>query len=205
MARKAFPGGTLTAPLPPALVTVGDETENNVITIAWTGILASTPPKTYVSIRPTRHSHTLIERTGEFVIHLASESLARAVDFCGMYTGAKVDKFEKCGLTRTASVAVKTPTIAECPVALECRVTEVRHMGTHDVYIADILNITVDDALLDDKGKIHMERAHLLAYAHGEYFALGRRIGGFGFAAKKKKKPAPGRKAPAAKKEAPRK
>lgn len=200
MSRRHLPGGTLTAPLPPALVTVGEGEEANVLTVAWTGILCSTPPKTYVSVRPTRHSYALLKKYGEFVIHLPTEKLARAVDFCGMYTGAKVDKFDKCKLTKTESKVVKTPTIAECPVALECRVTDVIPLGTHDVIMADIVNVSCDDALFDDSGKLHMEKAGLLAYAHGEYFTLGRRVGKFGFSAAKKKNGAkatsPARKKP---------
>ncbi len=188
MSRKHFKGGTLTAPLPPVLVTVGEGEKANVLTVAWTGILASDPPKTYVSIRPSRHSYALLKEGGEFVINLPPDTLAKAVDCAGIFTGAKVDKFKKCGFTKEESRTVAPPTIAECPVALECRVTEVRPMGTHDVFIADILDVSCDERLLDEKGKIHMERAHLLAYAHGEYFALGRRLGAFGFSATKKKK-----------------
>jgi len=189
MSRRALGAGTLTAPLPPVLVTVGEGDRANIITIGWTGILCSTPPKTYISVRPGRHSHALLKETGEFVIHLAPDTLAREVDYCGIYTGAKVDKFEKCRFTKIDSCEVGTPTIAECPIAIECRVTDVRSLGTHDVFEADILRVTCDEELLDEKGKIHMERAHLLAYAHGEYFSLGRRVGTFGFSTAKKKKP----------------
>lgn len=188
MSRRHFKPGTLTAPLPPALVTVGEGESANVLTVAWTGILCSTPPKTYISVRPSRHSHALLKQTGEFVIHLATESMARAVDYCGIYTGAKVDKFKACGFTKVESEQVGAPTIAECPLAIECRVCEARSLGTHDVFEADIVGISCDEELLDAAGKIHMERAHLLAYAHGEYFALGRRLGAFGFSAAKKKK-----------------
>lgn len=199
MARKHFKGGTLTAPLPPVLVTVGEGESANVLTVAWTGILASDPPKTYVSIRPSRHSYALLKEGREFVINLPSDNLAKAVDCAGIFTGGKVDKFTKCGFTKEESRTVAPPTIAECPVALECRVTEILPMGTHDVFVADILDVSCDERLLDDKGKIHMERAHLLAYAHGEYFALGRRLGVFGFsAAKKKKRPTSGQPSGAA-------
>ena len=189
--RKFLAPGTLTAPLPPALVTVGEGEEANVLTVAWTGILASTPPKTYISVRPSRHSHGLLQRKGEFVIHLPSADMARAVDYAGIFTGAKVNKFEKCGFEKTESETVAPPTIAGCPLALECRVTEVIPMGSHDVFMADILRITCHEALLDEKGKIHMERANLLAYAHGEYYTLGKRVGAFGFSAAKKKKRPP--------------
>lgn len=187
-ARKGFAPGTLTAPLPPALVTVGEGESANVLTVAWTGILASTPPKTYVSIRPSRHSYKILKETGEFVLHLPSADRARAVDYAGIFTGAKVNKFEKCGFEKVESETVAPPTIAGCPLALECRVTEVIPMGSHDVFMADILRITCHETLLDEKGKIHMEKANLLAYAHGEYYTLGKRVGAFGFSAAKKKK-----------------
>lgn len=184
--RRHFKSGTLTSPLPPVLVTVGDAEVNNIITIAWTGILCSHPPKTYISVRPARYSYPLIKKTREFVIHLPPDSLVREVDYIGTYTGAKVDKFEKCHLTRVDSDAVGVPTIAECPLALECRVTDILPMGSHDVFIADIVSVSCDDAILDANGKIRLDRAHLLAYAHGEYYALGRRLGTFGFSAAKR-------------------
>ena len=187
--RKGFAPGTLTAPLPPALVTVGEGDAANVLTVAWTGILASTPPRTYVSIRPSRHSYGILKEQGEFVVHLPSADMAKAVDFAGIFTGAKVNKFEKCGFETVESETVAPPTIAGCPLALECRVTEVIPMGSHDVFMADILRITCHETLLDENGKIHMERANLLAYAHGEYYTLGKRIGKFGFSVKKKNPP----------------
>ncbi len=188
MGRIELGGGALTAPVPPALVTVGEGERANVLTVAWTGILATVPPKTYISVRERRHSYGLLKEGGEFVINLAPTALARAVDFCGMYTGAKVDKFERCSLTRLPSVTVAPPSIAECPISIECRVSDILPMGSHDVFVADILRVTVDDRLLDAAGKLHVERADLLAYAHGEYFSLGRRLGKFGFSAVKKKK-----------------
>ncbi len=187
MSRSTFRGGTLLAPLPPTLVTTGTMESPNILTVAWTGILSTIPPKTYVSIRPSRHSHLLLTEGREFVIHLPSRRYAKEVDFCGIYTGAKVDKFKRCGFTPAPSTAVAPPTIAEMPVALECRVTEVVPLGSHDMFLADIVAVTADDALLDEKGKLHFERAELLAYSHGEYYALGERIGAFGFSAAKPK------------------
>lgn len=203
-ARKSFSPGALTAPLPPALVTVGDEEDANVLTVAWTGILATVPPKTYISVRPSRHSHALLKRTGEFVLHLPSADMAKAVDYAGIFTGAKVNKFEKCGFEKVKSETVSVPTIANCPVALECRVTDILPMGSHDVFMADILRVSCHETLLDEKGKIHMERAGLLAYAHGEYYTLGKRVGAFGFSAAKKKKHPP-KKAGEGAKKAPKK
>lgn len=188
MARQNFKPGAFTAPLPPALVTVGDGEISNVLTVAWTGILATVPPKIYISVRPTRYSYGLLRRTGEFVLHLPTEDMARTVDYVGIYTGAKVNKFEACALATLPSLAVAPPTLAACPVAIECRVCEVRPMGSHDVFVADVVNVSCDDRLIDRAGKIHMERAHLLAYAHGDYYALGACLGHFGFSATKPKK-----------------
>ena len=188
MKRKNLAPGALTAPLPPCMVTVGDMENNNILTVAWTGILATVPPKTYISVRPSRHSHKMLGVGKEFVINLPPATLAKEVDFVGIYTGAKMDKFEKCALTRVKSEKVSPPTVAECPIALECRVADVMPMGSHDVFIADIVGISVDDSLLDEAGKIHLERAGLIAYAHGEYYALGEKLGKFGFSAAKETK-----------------
>ena len=185
--RRNLSPGALTAPLPPVMVTVGNEEKSNVLTVGWTGILATVPPKTYVSVRPSRYSYNLLKESGEFVINLAPASLAREVDFVGIYTGAKMDKFEKCHLTRAKSDKVSAPTIAECPIALECRVTEVIPMGSHDVFVADILGVSCHDELFDESGRLCIERANLLAYAHGEYFSLGEKLGKFGFSTARKK------------------
>ena len=187
MGRKNLKPGALTAPLPPVLVTVGEGDAANIITIGWTGILATHPARTYVSIRPERHSYSLLRRHGEFVINLATTDMAKKVDFCGIYTGAKVNKFKECGLTPVASKEVTVPSIAECPLSLECRVVEVIPMGTHDVFIADIVGVSCDDSMLDDMGRLCYDKVSLLAYAHGEYFALGEKVGKFGFSTDKKK------------------
>lgn len=187
MGRKSLKPGTLTAPLPPVLVTVGEGDAANIITIGWTGILATHPARTYVSIRPERHSYSLLRRHGEFVVNLATVEMARKVDYCGIYTGAKVNKFKECGLTPVASKEVAVPSIAECPLSLECRVVEVIPMGTHDVFIADIVGVSCDEAMLDDMGRLCYDKVNLLAYAHGEYFALGEKVGRFGFSTDKKK------------------
>lgn len=186
--RKFLSPGTLTAPVPPALVTVGDFDNANIITIAWTGILASIPPKTYVSIRPSRHSYGILKEHGEFVVNLPSVSIAKQVDYAGIYTGAKVDKWEKCGFTKQKSEKVSTPTIAECPIALECKVCEVVPMGSHDVFVADIVGVSCHESIFDEKGKMQFDKADLLAYAHGEYYALGEVVGRFGFSTDKAKK-----------------
>ena len=188
MARKVFKPGTLTAPLPPVLATVGVGDKANMITIGWTGILSSTPPRTYISVRPERYSHSLLCEHGEFVINLTTDKMAWAVDYAGIYTGKKVDKWAKTGLTRAESNEVSVPTVAESPLALECRVFEVLHMGTHDVFMADIVAISADESIIEPDGRLSFERAGLLAYAHGEYFKLGESVGKFGFSAVKAKK-----------------
>ena len=186
--RKHFAPGTLVAPVPPAMVTVGDFDNSNIITIAWTGILNSQPPKTYVSIRPSRHSYGILKEKGEFVINLPSSALAKQTDYVGIYTGAKVDKWAKTGLTKARSEKVAPPTIAECPIAIECRVSEVIPMGSHDVFMADIVGISCREDIVDENGKMHFDRADLLAYAHGEYYELGEVVGRFGFSTDKPKK-----------------
>ena len=189
MSRQTWRAGTLLAPVPPALVSCGGgELPDNVLTVAWTGILNSDPAKTYVSIRPSRFSHGLIRQNGEFVINVAPSKLVRSVDRAGVITGKDIDKFETCGLRRTPSVAVSCPTVADCPIALECKVTDVVSLGTHDMFIADIVAVTVDDSVIDEEGKLRIEKPGLMAYAHGTYFELGKKIGTFGFSVRKKKK-----------------
>ena len=160
--------------------------ECNILTIGWTGILSTHPARTYISVRPSRHSYKLLRDSGEFVIGLTSAKMARTVDYAGVYTGAKVDKISLLGLTKCESREVSAPTIAECPLSLECRVVEIIPMGSHDVFIADILSVSCDDSILDENGRICLDRANLLAYAHGEYFALGEKIGKFGFSTAKR-------------------
>jgi len=188
MAKARWGGGALLAPLPPAMVSCGSKEKPNIITVAWCGILATHPPVTYISVRPTRHSYGLIKESGEFVINLTTEELVKSCDFCGIYTGKKVDKFKKCGLTPEASEKVSCPAIAESPLSIECKVREIVPLGSHDMFIADIVSVGVDEKLLDENGKLCLDKARLAAFAHGEYFALGRKLGTFGYSVKKKKK-----------------
>ena len=188
MKRRDLNPGTLISPLPAVMVSVGDMENANIITVAWTGILSSEPPRAYVSVRPSRHSHKMLLEKGEFVINLTTEKLAYATDYSGIYTGAKVDKFEKLSLTKHESKVVAAPTIAESPLSLECRVFERLSFGTHDVFMADIVNVSVNEELLDEKGRICLDKAGLMAYAHGEYYALGEKLGKFGFSAAKETK-----------------
>ena len=180
--------GALTAPLPPALVTVGDEEHANILTVAWTGILSTVPPRTYISVRPSRHSYAILKEKGEFVINLASADMARSVDFAGIYTGKKMNKFDACGFTPIPSEKVSAPTVAQCPLALECKVFDVIPMGSHDVFMADIVSVSCREDIMSEDGRLMLDMADLLAYAHGEYFALGEKLGRFGFSTDKGKK-----------------
>ena len=171
------------------MVTCRDGELDNVLTIAWTGIVNSDPPKTYISVRPSRHSYNVIKNSGVFAINLTTKSLVRAADWCGVYTGAKVDKFERCRLTKEPANEINCPILAESPLVLECRVCDVVPLGSHDMFLADIVAVDVDESLLDESGKLHLERAELVAYSHGEYFELGKRLGKFGYSVAKKKKP----------------
>lgn len=188
MPKRTLRGGATLGPLPPVMVSCGDADESNIITIGWTGILNTVPPKTYISVRPSRHSYEIIKRTGEFVINLTPSSLVKSADFCGIYTGKKVNKFERCGLTREQATQLSCPMIAECPLSIECRVTDIVPLGSHDMFVADIVAVNVAEELFDSDGKYHLERAGLVAYAHGEYYELGKRLGAIGFSTDKKKK-----------------
>ena len=189
MAKIKWRGGAMLSPVPPTMITCSFEGHDNVFTVAWTGITNTIPPKTYISVRPSRHSYELIQKSGEFAINLTTTELVRAADFCGVHTGAKIDKFERCHLEKERASELSCPILAASPLVLECKVTDVIRLGSHDMFLADIVAIDVDEALVDTAGKLRLERAQLVAYAHGDYFELGRRIGGFGFSVAKKKKP----------------
>lgn len=186
MAKLQWKPGTLLAPAPPALVSCGTMEAHNVLTAAWTGIVCSEPPMTYVSIRPERYSHHMILERGEFVINLPTQAIVRATDLCGVKSGRDGDKLALAGLTAEPSALVAAPGIGECPVSLECRVREVLHLGSHDMFLSDIVAVDVDPGYVDEKGALHLEKAGLLAYAHGGYYGLGRQLGTFGFSVRKK-------------------
>ena len=188
MSKVKFRGGAMLAPVPPVMVSCGTMEKSNILTVGWTGILNTIPPKTYISVRKQRFSHTIIKESGEFVLNLTPASLAREADYCGTFTGAKVDKFDVCKLTRAAADEVAAPMIAECPISLCCRVTDVVELGSHDMFMADIVAVNVDERYIDEKGKLRIEQCSLAAYAHGSYFALGKKIGSFGYSVKKKRK-----------------
>ena len=181
--------GTMIYPLPAVLVSCGATPEEyNMLTVAWTGTICSDPAMCYISVRPERHSYDIIKRTGEFVINLTTEALARATDWCGVRSGKDYDKWQEMGLTPSPASVVKAPLIEESPVSIECRVKQIIPLGTHDMFIAEVVNVAVDEQYLDDKGKFDMVRAGLMAYSHGEYFTLGKSLGHFGWSVRKKKR-----------------
>lgn len=188
MAKIKWKGGTMLAPVPPALLSCGSVDEANVCTVAWCGILNSIPPVTYVSLRKERYSHEIISKTGEFVINLPTQHLVRTIDYCGVKSGRDTDKFEKCRITPLPAFEISAPAVEECPLHLECRVRQVIELGSHDMFMADIVAVGVNEELINEKGKLHLAKAGLLAYAHGEYFALGKKLGSFGYSVKRKKR-----------------
>ncbi|MDO4746362.1 MAG: flavin reductase family protein [Bacillota bacterium] len=188
MSKITFKPGTMLNPVPAVMVSCGDGDIKNIITIAWTGIINTDPPMTYVSVRKERYSHDIIKRTGEFVINLTTEDLAFATDYCGVRSGRDVDKFKEQKLTPQESKVVKCPSIAESPVNIECKVVEVKELGSHDMFMAEIVNVSVDEKLMDENGRLCLDEAGLIAYNHGHYFALKRNeIGRFGYSVMKPK------------------
>ena len=188
--KQSWKPGTMIYPLPAVLISCGEsEQEYNLFTVAWTGTVCTNPPMCYISVRPERHSYEIIKRTGEFVINLTTASLARATDWCGVRSGRDYDKFSEMGLTAEAAAVVKAPIVAESPVSIECRVKQIVPLGSHDMFIADVVNVLVDEEYINpETGKLELERADMIAYSHGEYYRLGKAIGHFGWSVRKKKK-----------------
>lgn len=189
MKRTDFKPGALLNPLPVIMAAVGEnDGEANIITIAWTGIINSNPPMTYISVRPERYSYELLKETGDFTINLVTCDLAKAADYCGVRSGRDVDKWAQCGLERKKSLKISSPGIKESPLILECRIREIKEYPSHHMFVAEILNVSVADDIIDDKGRICLEKAGLVSYCHGEYLAVSRRsLGRFGFAVMKPK------------------
>lgn len=188
MKKVQWHGGALVAPLPPVMVTCGNEEKANIITIAWTGILNTIPPKTYISVRPSRYSYNIIKETKEFVINLTTADLVKACDYCGVKSGDKFNKLEDMKLTTQKASVVSVPLLEQSPVNIECKVTDIVPLGSHDMFIADIVAVNVAEDFIDKDGKLHLDKASLVAYSHGEYFKLGEKLGTFGFSVRKKKK-----------------
>ena len=190
MAKQTWKPGNMVYPLPAVMVSVGDKEGNtNIITIAWTGTICTNPAMLYISVRPERHSYKMIRESGEFVVNLTTEALARATDYCGVRSGRDVDKWKEMHLTRgKASELEYAPIIEECPVNIECKVEEVKELGSHHMFIARVVAVQVEDSYLDETGKFCLNETGLLAYSHGEYLSLGKSVGTFGYSIKKKTK-----------------
>lgn len=182
MAKVTRAPAPLVTPAPPVLVSCGGMDSPNLITVGWTGVVCSDPPTVAISVTPQRFSHHLIAQSGQFAINLPTEALARAVDFCGMKSGRDTDKFAALGLTALPSATLDgCPLLAESPVNLECRVLHTLHLGSHDMFVAQVVGVQVDEELLDEAGRLRLERAGLIVYTQGRYYALGRLLGSFGF------------------------
>lgn len=187
MSKITWKPSTLLAPMPPVLVSCGDMTNSNILTIAWTGIVNTIPPMTYISVRKERHSYNIIKDSGEFVINLSTVPLCFATDYCGVKSGANVDKFAEMKLTKSPVSIVSCPSIEESPLNLECKVKQIIELGSHDMFLADIVAVNVSTDLINQDGKLMLDKANLLGFAHGEYFELGKVVGNFGYSVKKKK------------------
>lgn len=188
MSRRIWKSGTFIYPLPAVMVSSGTMEKSNIMTVAWTGIINTNPAMCYISVRPERYSYNLIKNQGEFVINLTNKSLAYATDWCGVKSGAKVDKFKEMNLTKEKAKFVKCPIIKESPVAIECKVKEIRKLGSHHMFIAEILSIDADEKYIDEKGAFDISKCDLIAYSNGHYYNLGKKIGKFGFSVQKRSK-----------------
>lgn len=189
MAKVSWKPGNMVYPLPAVMVSCrSGDGEDNIITIAWTGTICTNPPMTYISVRPERHSYQMIKETGEFVINLTTKDLVKAVDFCGVRSGRDLDKFQQMNLTKEEAKVVHAPMIAESPVNIECKVTEVKELGSHHMFLAEVVNVNVEDGLMDENGKFHLSKSNPLVYSHGGYYETGKEIGSFGYSVRKRKR-----------------
>ena len=188
MPKITWKPGTFLYPLPAVMVSCGNMEKSNIITVAWTGILNTNPAMVYISVRPTRYSYNLIKENGEFVINLTNKNLVYATDWCGVKTGSKVDKFKEMHLTKENANFVQCPMIKESPVSVECKVKEIREMGSHHMFVAEVLAINADEKYIDEKGAFDISKCDLIAYSNGNYYSLGKKLGKFGFSVQKNKK-----------------
>lgn len=193
--KQIWKPGNMLYPVPAVMVTVQDaEGKSNIITIAWTGTVCTNPPMLYISVRPERYSYHMLEETGEFVVNMTTKKLAKAADYCGVRSGRDVDKWKETGLTPGKAQAVNVPLIAESPVNIECRVKEVLELGSHHMFLAEVLAVDVDESLLDMGGRLALEKAEPVVYSHGEYYGLSELMGTFGWSVRKKKRGVHGKK-----------
>ena len=188
MSKIKWKGGALLTPLPAVLVSCSYGEKDNLLTIAWTGILSSDPPRLYISVRKERASYEIIKKTGEFCVNIPTYKIAAALDYCGVRSMRDHDKFAEMKLTKEKSFEVSCPSVAQCPLTLECKVFDVKESGSHDIFMADIVAVGCDESLIDESGRMNIEKAGLISYAHGEYYKLGEHIGKFGFSVQKKAK-----------------
>ena len=186
MTKITWKAGTMLSPLPPALISSGSVENPNVMTAAWTGIICTEPTLVYVSIRPSRYSNELIRKTGEFVINIPTVKLSKVVDWCGVKSGKNINKFKQMHITPLKCSKISAPQIKESPISLECKVKEITNYGTHDMFLAEVVAVNVDDEYIGEKNELNLDKAGLLAYAHGFYYALGKKIGKFGWSVEKK-------------------
>ena len=188
MGKDIWKAGTVLYPVPVVMVSCGTMEQKNIITVAWTGTVNSDPAMTYVSIRPNRHSYDIIKESGEFVINLVNKSLARSCDYCGVKSGKDIDKFKELNLTAKKGEQVSSPIIYESPVNIECKVKDIIHLGSHDMFLAEVVSVSVSDEYLDETGKFHFNDSNPICYSHGCYYTLGEQVGTFGYSVKKKTK-----------------
>lgn len=189
MAKQLWKGGNMLYPVPAVMVSLADrEGKSNIITVAWAGTVCTNPPMLSISVRPERYSYGILKDTGEFVVNLTTEHLARATDFCGVKSGRDVDKFRELGLTEESAEFVRAPLIGESPVNLECRVTKVEELGSHHLFLAEVLAVHADETYLDENNRFALEKTRPLAYVHGQYYGLGNLLGTFGYSVRKRKK-----------------
>ncbi len=186
MGKQTWKAGTFVYPVPAVLISCGDEKIKNIFTVAWTGTICTEPAMTYISVRKERYSYDIIKKSGEFCINLTNETLAYATDFCGVKSGRNIDKFSEMNLTPQKATIIQAPMIKESPINIECKVKEIKELGSHDMFISEVLAINVDEKYIDETGKFDMEKCKLIAYSHGEYYKLGEKLGKFGFSVKKK-------------------
>ena len=187
MAKTMWKPGTFIYPIPAVMVSCGNMEKSNIITVAWTGILNTNPAMCYISVRPERYSYNIIKDSGEFVINLTSKDLTYATDWCGVKSGRNFDKFKEMKLTKEKCNFVNCPAIKESPVSIECKVKEIKELGSHHMFMAEILSIDADEKYIDEKGAFDISKCNLVAYANGKYFELGKQVGKFGYSVQKKK------------------
>ncbi|GAA0805698.1 flavin reductase family protein [Faecalicatena orotica] len=190
MSKQVWKPGNMLYPLPAVMVSTADRSgKTNILTVAWTGTICTNPPMVYISVRPERYSYQMIKESGEFVINLTTESLIRATDYCGVRSGRDVDKWKETGLTPLKAETLSyAPAIEESPVSIECRVTEIKELGSHHMFLAEVTAVQVDESYMNEKNKFELNKTGLLAYSHGEYLGLGKKLGTFGYSVRKKKR-----------------